>query len=148
MQYEGHMTLNLLSYSNYFRKEKNTFPFSIISQHWYGAGSWNPFSWKTRSQLSCTFNSMVADDVSRQGTRVLSYYSDLPLLQAFQPMSAQLSKKAVLLLAKILATASCRSIKTGPRVSTAMVFTQLSWNIPVSVAEGSIRDVTSIPNIP
>ena len=38
-----------------------------------------------------------------------SYYSDLTLLQAFQPMA----KKAALPLAKILATASCRSSKTS-----------------------------------
>ena len=34
-------------------------------------------------------------------------------LQAFQPMAAQLSKKAALPLAKILATASCRCSKRG-----------------------------------
>ena len=44
----------------------------------------------------------------------LSYYSDLTLSQEFQPMAAQLSMKAALPLAKILATASCRSSKTGP----------------------------------
>ena len=42
------------------------------------------------------------------------YYSDLTPLQCFQPMAVQLSKKAVLPLAKILATASCRNNKTGP----------------------------------
>ena len=35
-------------------------------------------------------------------------------VQKFQPMEAQLSMKAVLPLAKILATASCQSSKTGP----------------------------------
>ena len=48
-------------------------------------------------------------------TWALSYYSDLTLLQEFQPTAAQLSMKAALPLAKILATASCRSSKTGPR---------------------------------
>ena len=43
----------------------------------------------------------------------LSYFSDLTLSQEFQPMAAQLSMKAALPLAKILATASCRSSKTG-----------------------------------
>ena len=43
-----------------------------------------------------------------------SYYSDPTLSQEFQPMAAQLSMKAALPLAKILATASCRSSKTGP----------------------------------
>ena len=47
--------------------------------------------------------------------RVLSYYSDMTLSQSVQPMGAQLSKKAVLPLAKILTTASCRNSKTGPR---------------------------------
>ena len=47
--------------------------------------------------------------------RALSYYSALALSRAFQPMAAQLSKKAALPLAKILARASCRSSKTGPR---------------------------------
>ena len=36
------------------------------------------------------------------------------LLQSFQPMTAQLSKKAALPLATIFTTASCRSSKTGP----------------------------------
>ena len=47
-------------------------------------------------------------------SRALSYFSDLTLSQEFQPMAAQLSMKAALPLAKILATASCRSSKTGP----------------------------------
>ena len=49
-----------------------------------------------------------------QWGKALFYYSDLTLLQAFQPMAAQLSKKAELPLAKILATVPCRSSKTGP----------------------------------
>ena len=47
----------------------------------------------------------------------LSFYSDLTLSQGFQPMAAQLSMKAALPLAKILATESCRSSKTRPRDS-------------------------------
>ena len=43
----------------------------------------------------------------------LSYFSDLTLSQAFQPITA-LSKKAPLPLADILATASYRSSKPGP----------------------------------
>ena len=39
---------------------------------------------------------------------------NLTLSHALQPMAVQLSKKSVLPLAKILATASCRSRKTGP----------------------------------
>ena len=53
--------------------------------------------------------------VRHHNYRALSYYSDLTLSQEFQPMAAQLSMKAALPLAKILATASCRSSKTGPR---------------------------------
>ena len=43
---------------------------------------------------------------------VLSCYSDLMLSQAFPPMAAQLSQKAVLPLAKIPATVSCYRSKT------------------------------------
>ena len=59
----------------------------------------------------------------RQGARALSYYSDLTLSQEFQPMEMQLSMKAALPLAKILATALCRSSKTGPRALASMVLT-------------------------
>ena len=47
--------------------------------------------------------------------RALYYCSDLMLSLFFQPMAAQLSMKAVLPLAKDIATDSCRSINTGPR---------------------------------
>ena len=50
--------------------------------------------------------------------RALSYYNDLALSQELHPMAAQLSMKAALPLAKILATASCRSSKTGPWIQT------------------------------
>ena len=50
--------------------------------------------------------------------RALSYNNDLTLSQSFQPMVAQLSKKAALPLAKIIATTSCRNSKTGPRITT------------------------------
>ena len=52
--------------------------------------------------------------MNRGSAKALSYNSDLTLSQAFQPMAAQLSKKAMLPLAKIRATASCRSSKPGP----------------------------------
>ena len=39
---------------------------------------------------------------------------DLTLLQEFQPMAAQLSMEAVLPLANIIVTVSCRSSKAGP----------------------------------
>ena len=46
-------------------------------------------------------------------TWALNYYGDMTLSQTFQPMATQLSMKAVLPLAKGLATASCRSSNTG-----------------------------------
>ena len=49
------------------------------------------------------FESIVCKN-SMQFVWALSYYSDLTLSQSFQPMVAQLSKKAALPLAKILAT--------------------------------------------
>ena len=45
--------------------------------------------------------------------KALYYCSDLTLSQEFQPMSAQLSMKTALPLARNFATASCRSSKTG-----------------------------------
>ena len=47
--------------------------------------------------------------------RALSYYCDMALSQEFLPMGAQVSLKALLPLAEILATASDRCSKTGPR---------------------------------
>ena len=55
-------------------------------------------------------------------TWALSYYSDRTLSQEFEPMAAQLSMKAALPLAKILAIASCRSCKTGPRRATIEIW--------------------------
>ena len=46
--------------------------------------------------------------------RILYYYCGLTLSQEFQPMTAQLSMKGALPLAKILARASYRSSNTGP----------------------------------
>ena len=64
---------------------------------------------------------------SRQRTRALSYYSNLTLSQEFQPMAAQLSMKAALPLAKILATASCHD--------TTMTLTSLGINCPLGDVE-------------
>ena len=70
----------------------------------------------------CQLVYWVHDNTNRKNSvilwlwfRALSYYSDLTLSQSFQPMGAQLSKKAALPLAKIIATASCRSGKPRPR---------------------------------
>ena len=62
-------------------------------------------------------------------TRALSYYSGLTLSQEFQPMAAQLSVEAALPLAKILATASCRNGKTGPRPSITTVQIEFERNV-------------------
>ena len=48
---------------------KIIFPFSIISQHWESTGSGNPSLWKTRSRLSCIFNTVVAGGVATQWSR-------------------------------------------------------------------------------
>ena len=56
-------------------------------------------------------------DINLLWTRALSYNSNLTLSQAFQPITAQLSKKAALPLTKILATASCIGRKTGLSVA-------------------------------
>ena len=37
------------------------FTFSVISQHWKGADSWNYYWKKTRIQLSCMGNTMTSD---------------------------------------------------------------------------------------
>ena len=65
--------------------------------------------------------------------RALSYYSDLTLSQAFQLMAAQLSKKAALPMAKILATASCIHWWyvhpcTGIRRPRACMLPYVTWN--------------------
>ena len=49
----------------------------------------------------------------KYNSRAQPYYSDPTLSQEIQPMAAQLSMKAALPLAKILATVSCRSIRQG-----------------------------------
>ena len=45
-----------------------TLTFSIISQHWDCAGSWDPSSKKTRTHWSCMYNTMVADALAIQTT--------------------------------------------------------------------------------
>ena len=97
--------------------------------------NWNPSSLKTRTHLSCKVNTMDADNLAHPETRALSYYSDLTLSQSFQPMGAKLSKKAVLQLVKLLATASHRSSKTGAKTPAAIVLTYFSRNILASVQE-------------
>ena len=41
----------------------------IISQHWDGAGNWNPSLWKTKRSLSGIFNTIIADSLAVQGSR-------------------------------------------------------------------------------
>ena len=62
---------------------------------WLGCVAGHPYGWRTHPWSQ-------------------SYYKDQMLSQSFQPMAAQLSKKAALPLTKILVTASCRSSKTRP----------------------------------
>ena len=45
------------------RNYENISVFFNISWHWYGAGSWNHISWKTRTFVSYITNTMVADDL-------------------------------------------------------------------------------------
>ena len=59
--------------------------------------------------------------------RVLFYYSDLTMSQSFQPMAAQLSKKAALPLAKILATASCLLLQRSDDVAIRSSHWQCSF---------------------
>ena len=77
--------------------------------------------------------------------RVLSYYSDLTLSQFFQLMVAQLSNKAALPFAKILATASCGSSKTGTRFSFQFLVHLLGpWKCPVVDAKHSWFNIHSL----
>ena len=46
---------------------KNTFAYFIIFQHWYGAGSANSSSWKTRTGLYYIVEIIAADDLATQG---------------------------------------------------------------------------------
>ena len=47
-----------------FRKHGNIFSFSIISEHWEGAGNRNPSSWKTRIHSSSIVNAITFDDLA------------------------------------------------------------------------------------
>ena len=52
-----------------YKKHKNVFIFSIISEHFDGTCSWN-LSWrKTGMHLSYVINIMAADDLATQGAR-------------------------------------------------------------------------------
>ena len=59
-------------------------------------------------QSQTTWPTLISFSSEQRGSRVLYYYSDLKLSQKFQPMAAQLSMKAALPLAEILAIAPCR----------------------------------------
>ena len=53
--------------------------FSLISQLWDGAGNWDLYAWKTRSNLSlsCIFSVMITDHLlTTQRTRAPSQYKD------------------------------------------------------------------------
>ena len=82
-------------------------------------------AWKSSSKLACInvtteklsnpfyINVSYFVQIKWMQPWALSCFSDLTLSQEFQPMAAQLSMKAALPLAKILATVSCHSCKTG-----------------------------------
>ena len=53
----------------YLKKRRNIFAFSVISQNWYGTGTWNPSTWKTRALLSCIVN-IIASSADALATRV------------------------------------------------------------------------------
>ena len=53
----------------YFRKCKNIFAFSVISQYWDDIGCWNVSSWKIRTCFSCSLNAFVAYVTAMQGAR-------------------------------------------------------------------------------
>ena len=60
--------------------------------------------------------------------KCLSLSLSLTLLQKFQPMTTQISKKSALPLARILATASCHSSNTqGPELDTAVTTASYMW---------------------
>ena len=94
----------------------------------------SPHSWPTQmSDIYCRYFQKKLTMWRHTWTyRALSYYSDLTLSQSFQPMAAQLSKKAALPLAKILATVSSHSNKTGPSESCLML--KLHSSSPPSAA--------------
>ena len=75
---------------------------------------WRQFCLGFNLLISAPSTTVCGLSVTIPGPRAPSYYSDLTLSQEFQPMAAQLSTKAALPLAKILATVTCRSSKTGP----------------------------------
>ena len=62
-------------------------------------------------------------------------------------MAAQFSKKAALPLAKILATASCRSSKTGPRALSYYSDLTLSQEFQLMVAQLSMKTVLPLVKI-
>ena len=77
----------------------------------------------------------------------LSYYSDLTLSQEFQPMAAQLSKKAALPLAKILATCRNNVSNTWTLRDWSRAWPTLTWLaklVGVSVSS-SVRN-TNFPH--
>ena len=73
------------------------------------------FLYRFISSISIIYGNTSAKQVNpswwigKSQPQALSYNSELTLSQSFQPMAAQLSKKAALPLAKILVTGSCQN---------------------------------------
>ena len=57
---------------------------SVIAQHWYGTGIWNPSLCKIRICWSYLVNTIVADDLVKKGAQVLSFLSQNILLSALE----------------------------------------------------------------
>ena len=100
---------------------------------WHSSWSCQPF-WMMSSGPSWTWT--------------LSYYSDLTQSQSFQPMAAQLSKKAALQLAKIPATVSCRSSKIWPKWHYSKLLTRSCLALCLMfVPESPIDNNSAFPSI-
>ena len=54
----------------YLRRNKNTFPCSITSRHWDGAGSWNSSSWMTLIRTYFIVNTITTDDMATQEAKL------------------------------------------------------------------------------
>ena len=103
--YSWWLTVTLRQVEGSFNKEISWItPLVIIVYHLSDKGQKHLFMWATQIVL------LLIETLKLPSS---SHDSDLTLSQAFLPMAAQLSKKAVPPLVKVFAIASCRSSKTG-----------------------------------
>ena len=116
------------------QKKRPTFPHFTLYLFAYGGICINPY--KRKNSINCR-NLLILEFIFicyilKGAQHILetwarSHYSDLTLSQEFQPTAAQLSMKAALPLAKILATASCLCSKRGPRAQNPLVSSCFLW---------------------